>query len=167
MKNLCVVFRQRSFRRQHRAKLGPLQHVGKEVAKLTHATLLDHPGDARELPVPIQQRQFAVLKHVPADIADLRLILAARVNRLDIAIRFEQIKRRFEIMPHMLDQLVLPQETGDREQAGIGDTGGVNGAAFTVLAIQINIDALVEPVIDTLHVASMRPQMIDARERGA
>jgi hypothetical protein len=71
------------------------------------------------------------------------------------------VEGHVEIAPHRIPQLGPVQAMREGEERSV-DHGGVDrGAAFRVLAIRVEVDALGQPLLDPRRVARVRKQIVE------
>ena len=124
--------------------------------------LLGHGG---EPPVAVAERELAEVHQVLPDILDAGLVLAARMDRLDLAVGLQQVQGQVEIAPDMTQQPRLVGQPGNGHQGAVGDLRRVDRAAFAVRTFGILVDAFAQPVVDPGQQQPARPQMVEMRQR--
>ena len=108
--------------RQYRRELGPFEHLGEEVAELTGPALLDALGNGREPAVARSCRASSrnwVRYH--QTLADPVLVLPPGRDRVDLAVRLEEVQRRVQVAPDVLEQFGLVR-AARRSSAGSGSS---------------------------------------------
>jgi hypothetical protein len=97
----------------------------------------------------------------------LVLVLAPRLDGLDLAVRLRMLDGGFEVGAHVIHQLRAIEHMRHHQQRGVGDLGIVDGAALRIDGVLIDIHALGEPFVDPGMVAVVARHMGDARQRRA
>ena len=163
--DLGVVRGQRLARGQGPLELRLFEERRDVAHQVPACRLLDLPGHRREPAVAVDERERAVAVVVAAHAAALVLVLAPGRLGHHLTVRVDVVERHLEVLSHGFTQLGAIEPRRDRQQRAIDHRRVHRGALLGELAIRVDVHRLGQPLVDSRHVAPIRMQCVQARQR--
>jgi hypothetical protein len=112
-------------------------------------------------------REQPVVRQVGRERERVVLVLPARVDGLHRAVRPDEVQGGGEIAFDGVQEVGAAEHVGQQQQRRVGHMGRVVGAPFRVQALRVDVDALGEPLLDTVEQPAVGERPVQAGQRRA